>query len=613
MRPTLAVLLAALALSGAVGAHVPVQGGGGAGPALPAAEVPEHPAAAEPAQAGRWLPPFDGEVPAVNMVLLRNGQVLYWSGVDATQGTSLPFLLDYPSAGLARVLDLGSGEPRVLVPEPEDGGSSDMFCTGQTVLPDGQVLVMGGTRWTAVNSSEGWHVWGTNSSRLLDPATQRFQPLPDMAEGRWYPTAITLPDGSALVASGITDLTDPTTHVTLLERFEPAEGTWEALPESASNLLPLYPRLHVVPSGPLKGQVLYNPVGCLWCPFGEQPVEASWSVAQSLDLQSNSWSMLDPSLLGARQHGAAVLLMLEPPDYRPVFLSVGGTLQRATLATNTAELADYSALPAQRSLAAPMAEGRWHLNSVLLPTGEVLVVGGGRFDNVMAYSAPNEPVLAAELFDPGAMEAGTGLAGHWTTLAEMKVPRMYHSTAVLLPDARVLVGGHVPLPNLQGVLPQITETRLEIFEPPYLFRGARPAILEAPEAVGYAQGFEVRASEADAVVGAVLVRPGATTHAWDSDQRGVALAIEGREGSRLALRAPPDGDVAPPGYHMLFLLADHGQGPTPSVARFVRVGDAGSATEAAPPPEPRGAPAPGSGLALLALAAVALAAARSRR
>lgn len=527
---------------------------------LPAAA----PAADGLADTGRWEAPFDGQVPAVNMVLLNSGKVLYWSGVDGHLGPSIPFLLDDPAPALARVWDPDTGQ--VAAPSPEDGGQGDMFCSGNTVLPDGRVLVVGGSDF--VNIPEGmmsWHVYGLDDARLFDPATQSFAAAPGMAEWRWYPTAMTLGDGTALVASGISDLPYFDTHVTLLERYDPATNTWTTLPPGAANLLPLYPRLFQVPSGPMKGDVFYTPVGCLWCPFGENPGELPWNLDQRLDLDTNTWTTYGNALLGVRQHAGTVMLPLRPGEgHRPVLFTAGGTLHRSIVATPTTETTDLGVVPPHHVITAPMENARWHLNTVLLPTGDVLAVGGGLIDSVMAYSAEDPGVLPAEVYHP---EDNT-----WTTLASMQVPRMYHSTAVLLPDGRVVVGGHVPLPNIQALLPQVNERRLEVFDPPYLFRGPRPVISSAPAEVAYGEAFSVGTPDAAAITSAMLIRPGSTTHSMDADQRAVELGIEARTSSSLALRAPPDGDVAAPGSWMLFLVK--GSTPdteVPSVAEFVRL------------------------------------------
>jgi hypothetical protein len=184
---------------------------------------------------------------------------------------------------------------------------------------------------------------------------------------------------------------------------------------------------------------------------------------------------------------------------------------------------------------------------------------------VYVHGQPNVAILPAELYDPA--------TDTWTELAQMQVPRMYHSTAVLLPDARILVGGHVPLPDLDEdtVFPQIVEKRFEIYEPGYLFRGDRPVIVSAPQHVLFGDEFVVDVETPAPIHSFVLVHPGAVTHSWDSNQRAVILDVTATNGTEHTLRAPPDGAVAPPGYYMLFALSGHADGPVPGESVWVHV------------------------------------------
>ena len=143
--------------------------------------------------------------------------------------------------------------------------------------------------------------------------------------------------------------------------------------------------------------------------------------------------------------------------------------------------------------------------------------------------------------------------------------RLYHSVALLLPDATVwLAGGN---PKRGGYVQQ-----MEIYQPPYLFDStgalaARPSITGAPSAISYGNAFSVQTPDAATINRVVLVRNGTVTHAFGMDQREVELAFTVQSGS-LAVTAPPNGNIAPPGYYMLFLLNNSG---VPSVAKFVQV------------------------------------------
>jgi hypothetical protein len=518
---------------------------------------------------GAWESPFDGQVPAVSLALLKDGRVLYWSGVEADESDTDPshviFFTSAPLNASSRVLDLSGASPAVSTPANQDGTGNDLFCAGQAILPDGRVLAAGGTDWRTLPDT-ATPVRGSQHARIFDPADNAWHRAADMANWRWYPTVIEDPDGRALVASGIDVLIDPLTQVLQMEEYTPPQDRWDPVADG-NNLLPLYPRLTWVPGGPLRGQLFYSTAGTLWGPFGEHPEQALWSLQQAFD--GSQWSLLGPSLFGARQHAASVMLPISSANgYAPRFLTFGGTLQQSVVAVPLAEMADLSVNPPANTLVSPMNHARWHLNGVVLPDGKVLAVGGGLVDNVVLHGIPNQPVLEAELFDPA--------SGTWTDMAPMQVPRMYHSTAILLPDARVLVGGHVPLPNPFKAVrdtanPQVVEKRLEIYDPPYLFRGARPAVEAAPASVGYGASFTVQASLPSGLHSVVLVHPGATTHAYDMAQRSVVLDVLGQVGGTLTLRAPPDALAAPPGDYMLFVNGQHPDGPVPSVARFVHL------------------------------------------
>lgn len=539
----------------------------------PAPPTDDRPADAALAETGRWLAPFDGGVPAVNMILLHDGRVLYWSGVEAneTDGAgNIVFFDVHPTDAQSRVLDLSGDVPLVVLPGSPDGAADDLFCSGATVLPDGRVLAVGSSEWHDQPNLEPFLRGGTDA-RIFDPATDNWTRGADMLFGRWYPSAITMPDGKALIVSGIGSLTNPNEQWPQSEVYDPVANTWTQWTDGAEELLPLYPRVSIVPGGPYEGHLFYNTVGTLWGPFGEHPLQAEWSLQKDIDLSAleSGWSDEGPSVFGARQHAATVMQLLDPAQgYAPRYVTFGGTLYQSLVATPLTEIADLSTQPPTNTLGPAMESARWHHNGVLLPTGEIVAIGGGLYDNVIAHGQPNVAVLPAEIYDPA--------TNAWTTVASMSVERMYHSTAVLLPDGRVLAGGHVPLPNpfqpaRESYNPQINETRLEVFEPPYLFRGPRPVIAEAPQDIAYGSSFTVTVTDPDSIERFVLMRPGATTHAFDSEQRGVILESARQPDGSFLVQAPPTSLVMQPGYSMLFAVGKGTGGPVPSVAHMVRL------------------------------------------
>jgi hypothetical protein len=224
-------------------------------------------------------------------------------------------------------------------------------------------------------------------------------------------------------------------------------------------------------------------------------------------------------------------------------MEIGGS--NATTTFNTAEILDLSASPLAWKATASMTFARRWANAVLLADGTVLVVGGG------ASGQFTGPVLTPELYDP--------VSATWTQMAAQAAPRMYHSTAVLLPDGRVLSAG-----QSNGTL----QNTGEIFSPPYLFAGARPTITSAPASVGYNQQFTITTPNFASIGRVALVRAGSVTHSNNFDQRYVDLTSTSNGSNGLTATSPLDSNHAPPGWYMLFILSSG----VPSVASWVQVG-----------------------------------------
>jgi Domain of unknown function (DUF1929) len=475
----------------------------------------------DPVTAGASSVDYKPPIVAIHAALARTGRLAMWGNTDFDA-----------AAGLEAVLNLETGA--VAIPAQHH----HLFCSGHAALPDGRVVIMGG------------HMHGVTGVHVFHPTTDSFEHVTDMAAGRWYPTCTALPNGHVLTISGTMGSggpVSPTAPVNnSLQMFDPVGGLQPSLPLPSpfSSFFPpefptidLYPFVYVLPSGAL--------------------MVLSRNATRFYDWITGVWSPVELPLVYPHSRtypgqASSVLLPLRPsdtPPYRARVLVVGGggadpqDLQVSTPATNTVEILDLGEpLPAWR-FTAPMATPRVMPDATLLPDGTVLVTGGsatGRSDMGI------DPVLLVEQFDP-TTEA-------WTQLASMHTPRSYHSISILLPSGKVLIGGKDFSFNLPPF--DYPEHRLEVFSPPYLFRGPPPFLSGVPAAVDFDTTFNVQASQL--IHTAVLMRPGSVTHSFNMEQRLVELTILGQSGSQLSLQAPPTANIAPPGVYMLFVLNAQG-------------------------------------------------------
>jgi hypothetical protein len=442
----------------------------------------------------------------VHAALLHNGQVLIVSGSgNLPTNTNLQAAIFDPVTGSITIQTV----------------AWDMFCNGMVVLSDGRAFINAGTL-----QYDPFH--GQLRSAIYDPATGQFTDVQNMAHGRWYPTVTNLSDGTLMTFSGLDE--NGSTNSTV-EIYTVGSG-WSTTYGSPFTP-PLYPRMHLLPSG----KVFYS---------------GSTTSSRYFDPSTRTWSgvVANTNFSGTRTYGTSVLLPLTPANnYKPVVMIMGG----GNPATNTTELIDLSATLPQWVYGPNMSQSRIEMNATILPNGGVIALGGSLNDEDTTTASLN-----ADLYDPVSNTFSSG--------GQNSYARLYHSNSLLLPDATVLVMGGNPA---RGTY----EPHLEIYSPPYLFNpdgtlATRPSITGVPTAsIGYGSGFQVQTPDAANISSAVLMRPGAPTHAFDMEQRLVRLNFMAGAGV-LNVTAPPNGNIAPPGYYLLFILNSAG---VPSVAKFVQL------------------------------------------
>jgi len=445
----------------------------------------------------------------VHVAMLHNGKILVVSGSGNVAGnTNYQAGLFDPATGLTTTQPL----------------SWDMFCNGMVILPDGRPLIVGGTL-----QYDPFH--GETLAAVYDPASNLFTNVPSMSVGRWYPTATMLGDGRIMAFSGL-DVNGNTTRA--VEFFD---GTKWSSPVNASWTPPLYPRMTLLPNG----QVFYSGPGAGSALF--DPSTLTWTLNVAITKYG-----------GSRNYGSTVLLPLTPANgYKPTVMIMGG----ASPSTASTELIDLSQSPLAWNFGPNMSQPRIEMNATILPTGKVLALGGSLNDEQNSSASFN-----ADLYDP--------IANTFSSAGANAFPRLYHSVSLLLPDATVWVAGGNPT---RGTY----QNQIEIYQPAYLFTNdglghvipaTRPTIGSAPATAAYGSAFAVSTPDASSISSVALIRAGAVTHAFDMDQRMIGLSYSDQGNGTLLVNAPANGNLAPPGYYLLFLVNSSG---VPSVASFVQV------------------------------------------
>jgi len=456
--------------------------------------------ATTPALVGQWGSVFSWPIVAVNTSLLPNGNVLTYDG----QTVGYDARLWNPTTGTF-----------LSVPNP----TTNMFCSGQCQLADGRILVAGG--------HFSGHV-GLRDTNIFNSTTSAWSLVAPMKTQRWYPTVTTLGDGRVLVTAG--EINCSGCSAPLPEIYNPQTNVWTEL-GSASLSMPYYPHMYLLPDGRV-----------LAAGTSEHPI-----VTQVLTIGTQTWSIVDPDPFDG---GSSAM-------YLPGKVIKSGTSADPDLpvfpSATTTYVIDMTQPTPRWQQTPPMGYPRTYHTLTILPDGDVLATGGGTTTNAIGVSTA---VLPAEIWSP--------VTQTWTIVASMGAPRLYHSEALLMPDARVLVlgGGH-----FNGINEPTDQLSAQYYSPPYLFNGPRPTITSAPATITYGGSFTVQTPQAAGIAAVTFIRLGSVTHTINMDQRLVPLAFTAGGGS-LTVQAPANGNLAPPGYYMLFILDANG---VPSVAAIMKI------------------------------------------
>jgi hypothetical protein len=511
----------------------------------------------------------DTEEMAVHAATLHSGargQILYFGGAYHAHYS---YIYDPKYDRIEQVEE----DPNLVV-------TTDMFCSGHSLLHDGSLLVTGG-QLPSPGGEEDEHQHGGMSGGGERHCYKYWMPFQRWVEveplnldphgkpesgGRWYPTLLTLADGLVLAVGGHPDVREVFPNEAnqrhsnnVPERYDPSKNEWKLLEDgtTAENAVPAYDyqRTHLLPDGKVffssavKGKNrVYNGANGTFDPnrVVDLPAEGIYRDATSMAVYT---SVLLP-LLHEENYVARVMLCGDRKAYLCDFGDSRGTVWRET------GRRDWP-----REGNPPV---RLFSIATLLPNGEIFISGGTQTGNGNPEASQEECVLEGEVFNPNfdLEAAGEGKpafdpeTAEWRTVQAGRVGRRYHSTALLLADGSVWTCGSNGTLDIEDAEEKKSERRIEVYRPAYLEAVDRPEIVSAPDAVRPADTLEVSYTSKYEIEQVVFLRTGSVTHGFNPDQRLITAAFERINDSRLRVSAPPNHEVAPPGYYMLWLLDD---------------------------------------------------------
>jgi hypothetical protein len=455
-----------------------------------------------PSVQGQWAPRISWPGVAIGSEVLNNGKVMTWD--ESYPDTSTPiFDPDTQTFTSGTVAGIG------------------FMCGAQVHLADGRIMLIGG--------NPGNFDSGITSAAIYNPATNTWTSADDMHLPRFYPAAVRLADGRVLVISGNT--TDDQSWADTPEVYDPANDTWTLLPGIDTSQIheALYPSAYLMPDGRV----------FVW----------AGSTGKSFYIDVNAQT-ITPGPTSPVYNGVAV-------QYAPgKILVTGGTAVSGYTAgygdpsVNSAAVIDLNnASPTWHSVAS-MHDARSQETLVTLADGRVMAVGGA----ITFSTSEQTGILPGEIWDPTTEQ--------WSVVTgPMQDPRMNHSSAVLLPDGRVLAagGGHDP--------GQVDYYTGEIYSPPYMYQGARPTITNAPASASLGSSITVQTPDAATIAKVSLNELGAITHQYNDDAVYDELAFTTSSGS-VNVTVPSNANVISPGDYYLTIVNTAG---VPSVSKILHI------------------------------------------
>ncbi|VAX27589.1 hypothetical protein MNBD_NITROSPIRAE01-453 [hydrothermal vent metagenome] len=552
---------------------------------------------ARQAQCHPWevIHPDSGHM-AIHAALVPPGEIMYFGGWFSSNGF---YIFDVDKE---QVTDLSNTNPP----------NTDVFCSGHSFLADGRLLIGGGqlkihdgvphppelnipdldkkdriahqkfharpefqhghpntgmagggTRdcWLYHPRSRSWSKPGEVSDLNKDPHNN------DNSGGRWYPTLMTLYDNQVLCMGGHPDYRENyPSHENRRhnnntpERYSPHHNSWSLLTDDKTaydnDNIGWYQRTFLLPDGlvffasEVRGKNrFYNPYSGHF--EGSTLVNNKEEITPPPSQPSPGENIYKENSIGS----AIMLPMLPADGYTPrILITNAPNSYRITLSGEDPQWIQTG----PRDWPNGNVPFRFHACTVMLPDGKVFLSGGTAQDGGDPTRQDNT-VQDGEIYDPeinwDTQSYKTPSNAPWSkTQKHAHVKRHYHYVALLMPNGTVWCAGSDGPGRSSD-----QETRIEVFRPPYCEQINRPEISANPEMLIYGSAFTIRTPQAGDIQRVALIRNGSVTHAFDADQRYIALEFTHAGGDRLIATAPPHSAIAPSGFYLLWIIDHHGR------------------------------------------------------
>ncbi|KAL2515149.1 glyoxal oxidase-related protein [Forsythia ovata] len=494
-------------------------------------------------------------ISAMHMQLLKNNKVVMFDRTDfGPSNLSLPgrrcrydpndTVLTKDCTAHSILYDIRTNTFRPLMVQ------TDTWCSSGAVLPDGTLVQTGGY-------NDGDHV-----VRTLAPCNGEncdWVEFPRaLSERRWYASNQILPDGRIIIIGGRAQFNYEFYHRNSQGSSSSShKAVWlnflrETRDDDENNL---YPFVHLLPDGNL---FIFANTRSVVFDYKQNRIIREFPAINGGDPRNYPSSGSLVLLPIDENHPIEPEIMLCGGASRNAFQLVKkGTFSRAASTCGRLKITDEQ--PSWKMENMPMP--RVMSDMLLLPNDDIIIINGASSGTAGWESARN-PVTRPLIYNPH-----RELKKRFSVMPASPRPRLYHSSAILLTDGRILVGGSNPhiYYNFSGV-DYPTDLSLESFSPPYLasvYDQYRPRIIETDEVVHYTQSFSLRFTVPRflkmSVVSVRLILPSFTTHSFSMNQRMVVLkrirvSRVTSNTYRVAANGPSTREIAPPGYYLLFVV-----------------------------------------------------------